>query len=183
MSKSTKSVFIINFYERSTDFTSQIITAIRNNLKEESKADIEYISRLSASEEVIENLCQASYTFVYKIGNDIVGFATMDAHNCIKNLYVFAKYRRNGYGRDIINYIISIGNRKYQVKCFAKIRTTNLPSKQLFESMNFNLDVTTNNVHTYSKSIVKHNLKYYVGASVYILGKAIKKVIGKIISS
>jgi predicted acetyltransferase len=182
MSKSSSSVFLIKFYERSTDFTSQIIGAIRSNLKEESKQDIEYISRLASPEEVLENLYHASYTFVYKVGDDIVGFATMDSHNCIKNLYVFSKYRRNGYGRDIVHYIMSIGNKKYQAKCFAKIRTTNIPSKQLFQSMNFNLDETVSNVHTYSKNIVKHNPKYYVGMAIVTMQKAVKKVLGKIIS-
>lgn len=182
MSKSTKNVFVVKFHDRATDFTSKIMTSIRDNMKEESPKDIGYISRLAASEEVIENLYSASYTFVYKVGENIVGFATMDAHACIKNLYVFSKYRRNGYGRDIVDYIISFGKNKHNVNCYAKIRFSNIPSKQLFESMAFRLDKKNDNVLTYSKNIVNHTPNYYFWVCVNFAKKAIKKLVGRLIS-
>jgi GNAT superfamily N-acetyltransferase len=182
MSKSNKSVFIVKFYDRATDFTSTIRASIQINLKEESKQDIEYISRLASAEEVIENLYYASYTFVYRVDDDIVGFATLDAHGCIKNLYVFAKYRRNGYGRDIVDYIISIGKKKHHTNCYAKIRVTNIPSKQLFETLSFKLDSQNDNVLTYRKNIVEHNPSYYFWICVNIVKKAIKKFVGWLIN-
>lgn len=180
MSK-TQEVFVVQFYNTATDNTSWIMERIRANLLQESKADIEYISRLSSPEEVVENLYYATTTMVCKIDNDIVGFATLDAYNCIKNLYVFSKYRRNGYGKKLAETIIENATTRYQTKCYAKIRKTNIPSLRLFESLGFSSTACSDNVFTYEKSIGDNTL-YYVACSVVMkVRRYVKQLFGKLL--
>jgi RimJ/RimL family protein N-acetyltransferase len=173
-----KNVFVVKFYEQATDYSSWIMTTIRDNLKQESAEDIELINRNASIDEVIENLYMASTTLVYHIDNDIVGFSTLDAFNCIKNLYVFKQYRRKGYGSDITIAVKKYCQTKGNIYCYSKIRSGNIPSKNLFESLGFVYSDNIDNVDIYRIPIVQHNIKYYGKIILFVIKKIFSKMIG-----
>lgn len=80
------------------------------------------------------------YTYVMLIDNKVIGYisATIIVDECnLLKVIVDKEYRKNGYGKLLLKYLIDICNKNGVDKIYLEVRTDNIIAKNFYKSFGF----------------------------------------------
>ena len=98
------------------------------------------------------NLIQTGVICYYK--DELIGYGTMTHFSNTNISYIInPKYRGQGYGKKLVEYLISRSYRKYGASCTinAEILKDNIESISLIESCDFSMDHSKDKTIVYTK--------------------------------